>query len=123
MNQNLFGIQLNSDKNLISRKGKTDRILEIRVQAPVSSKENNRPSLNLAIVLDRSGSMQGEKLEYVKLAASHVLDQLKEQDLVALVVYDDSIQVLARVNQRKCLRIRQRLHSSMQTKKISRPPH
>jgi Ca-activated chloride channel family protein len=95
MNKNLFGIQLNSDKNLISREVKTERILEIRVQAPVLSKENSRPSLNLALVLDRSGSMQGEKLEYVKQAACHVLDQLKEQDQVALVVYDNTIQVLA----------------------------
>ncbi len=95
MNQNLFGIQLNSDKNLISHEEKTERILEIRVQAPVSSKENSRPSLNLALVLDRSGSMQGKKLEYVKQAASHVLDQLNEQDQVALVVYDNTIQVLA----------------------------
>jgi Ca-activated chloride channel family protein len=95
MNQNLFGIQLKSDKNLISRETKTERILEIRVQAPVPSKEKSRPSLNLALVLDRSGSMQGEKLEYVKQAAIHVLDQLKEQDQVALVVYDNTIQVLA----------------------------
>jgi hypothetical protein len=47
MNQNLFGIQLNHDKNLISRQDKTERILEIRVQAPVSTKENSRPNLNL----------------------------------------------------------------------------
>lgn len=96
MNKNLFKIQLNSDKNLVSREVKTERILEIRLQAPISSKDNSRPSLNLALVLDRSGSMQGEKLEYVKRAASHVLDQLKEQDQVALVVYDNTIQVLAR---------------------------
>jgi Ca-activated chloride channel homolog len=95
MNNNLFNIQLNSDKNLVSREANTERILEFRVQAPISSKENNRPSLNLALVLDRSGSMSGEKLEYVKQAACHVLDQLKEQDQVALVVYDDGIQVLA----------------------------
>jgi Ca-activated chloride channel family protein len=95
MNQNLFNIQLNYDKNLVSREAKTERIIEIRVQAPISSKENSRPNLNLALVLDRSGSMSGEKLEYVKQAACHVLDQLNEHDQVALVVYDDAIEVLA----------------------------
>jgi Ca-activated chloride channel homolog len=95
MDQNTLIIQLNSDKNLVSREANTQRILEIRVQAPISSKESSRPELNLALVLDRSGSMQGEKLEYVKQAASHVLEQLKEQDRVALVVYDNVIQVLA----------------------------
>jgi Ca-activated chloride channel family protein len=96
MNQKPFSIHLNSDKDLVSREAKTERILEIRVQAPISTKEVNRPRLNLALVLDRSGSMSGEKLEYVKQAACHVLDQLKDQDQVALVVYDDVIQVLSR---------------------------
>jgi hypothetical protein len=30
MNQNLFNIQLNYDKNLVSREAKTERIIEIR---------------------------------------------------------------------------------------------
>ncbi len=96
MEQNKFSISLNSDKKLLSRTASTERILELHLQAPTVSKSNGRPSLNLALVLDRSGSMQGEKLEYVKQAASHVLDQLNERDQVALVVYDNTIQVLAR---------------------------
>ncbi len=91
-----FGIQLNADKNLLSRQAPTGRILEIRLQAPSAQKENSRPNLNLALVLDRSGSMRYQKLEYVKRAACHVLDQLNEHDQAGLVVYDDSIQVLAR---------------------------
>lgn len=95
MNQNTLKIYLNSDKSLISRDETTQRILEIRVQAPVSSQKGHRPKLNLALVLDRSGSMAGEKLEYVKQAASYVIDQLQDQDHVAVVIFDDEIQMLA----------------------------
>jgi Ca-activated chloride channel family protein len=88
-------IQLNSDKALILKESDTQRILEIRLQALMSANENNRPKINLGIVLDRSGSMTGENLEYVKEAARHVLDQLQKQDQVALVVYDDTVKVLS----------------------------
>jgi Ca-activated chloride channel family protein len=95
MNPNTLNIKLNQDKQLISKEAATQRILEIRLQAPGSSQENGRPRLNLALVLDRSGSMNGEKLEYVKQAAIHVLDLLQKQDQVALVVFDDVVQVLS----------------------------
>jgi Ca-activated chloride channel homolog len=91
-------IQLNSDKALILKESDTPRILEIHLQAPTSTNESNRPNINLGIVLDRSGSMAGEKLEYVKEAARHVLDQLQKQDQVALVVYDDMVNVLSHSN-------------------------
>jgi Ca-activated chloride channel family protein len=96
MKQAALNIQLNSDKQLISKDVFTQRILEIRVQAPASANENSRPKINLGIVLDRSGSMAGEKLEYVKEAAWHVLDQLQAQDQIALVVFDNNVEVLSR---------------------------
>jgi Ca-activated chloride channel homolog len=95
MKHSAFNIQLNSDKQLISKESTTQRILEIRLHAPESAGENTRPKINLALVLDRSGSMSGAKLEYVKEAARHVLDQLQAQDQVALVVYDHMVQVLS----------------------------
>lgn len=53
-----------------------------------------RPPLTLALVLDRSGSMQGEKLVTAKRAVLSVLDQLQEQDRAALVVFDNVIDVI-----------------------------
>lgn len=53
-----------------------------------------RAPLNLAIVLDRSGSMSGAKLEQAKQAASMLIDQLSESDIVSVVLYDTEVDVL-----------------------------
>lgn len=53
-----------------------------------------RPVLNLALVLDRSGSMSGEKLARAKDAARLAVSLLKPQDIVSLIIYDDEVEVL-----------------------------
>jgi uncharacterized protein YegL len=50
--------------------------------------------LNLAFVLDRSGSMGGSKLAYVKNAVLYVVSQLNEEDQISLTVFDDRVDVL-----------------------------
>jgi len=54
----------------------------------------NRPAANIAIVLDRSGSMQGEKLRRAKQAAIMAIERLGPQDIVSVIAYDDQIRVL-----------------------------
>jgi Ca-activated chloride channel family protein len=51
--------------------------------------------LNFCLVLDRSGSMQGAKLAAMKDATKRVIDTLTPQDVVAIVLFDDTVQVLA----------------------------
>jgi len=43
-------------------------------------------------VVDRSGSMSGEKMEQAKAAARHVLNNLNEKDLFNIVAYDSDIE-------------------------------
>ena len=45
--------------------------------------------INYCLVLDRSGSMAGEKLSKMKEAAQMVIDRLRPDDLVSVVVFDD----------------------------------
>ena len=54
-----------------------------------------RVPLNLSIVLDRSGSMMGEKLEAAKEAARSLVQRLWPEDVVSVVTYDDEVQVVA----------------------------
>jgi len=86
-------LQLNSDLDLVAKENSTQRILEIVVIPPEKTSRNHRLSLNLALVLDRSGSMAGQKLNYIKQAANHMLDLLEGQDRVALITYDDKVRV------------------------------
>ena len=50
--------------------------------------------LNFGLVLDRSGSMQGAKLAAMKDATKRVIDTLTPQDVVSIVLFDDTVQVL-----------------------------
>lgn len=70
-------------------------LVEFEVEALERSAAEQRPPLNLALVLDRSGSMEDRgKMEYAKRAAALVVDQLQDSDRLAVVEYDDQVTVL-----------------------------
>lgn len=50
--------------------------------------------LNLALVLDRSGSMAGQKIRDLRQAARLTLDRLSPDDLLSIVLFDDHVDVL-----------------------------
>lgn len=50
--------------------------------------------LNFCLVLDRSGSMQGAKLESMKAATRRVIETLTDQDVVSIIMFDDTVQTL-----------------------------
>jgi len=54
----------------------------------------DRTSLNLSVVLDRSGSTAEQgKLDYAKNAICALVDQLRPDDVFSLVIYDDIVEV------------------------------
>ena len=67
------------------------------MQAPDAPKSGllERPRLNLAIVIDRSGSMEERPLHEAKRAATFMIDSLKAMDRASLVVYDNSVNAIA----------------------------
>jgi Ca-activated chloride channel homolog len=68
--------------------------LQFSVITPDLGRPQRRP-LNLAIVLDRSGSMGSErKIEYAQAAVRTLIDQLESDDLLSIVIYDDVVDVL-----------------------------
>ncbi|NSW52568.1 MAG: VWA domain-containing protein [Anaerolineae bacterium] len=90
MSQPSLQIEATLEKALIAKEHATRRVVEIKLQAPATQrKQEQRMPLNLGLVIDRSGSMQGEKIEYVKQAARHVIGMLKADDRAGLFIYDN----------------------------------
>jgi Ca-activated chloride channel family protein len=66
-------------------------LLKIEGTAPTQS---NRTPLNISIVLDRSGSMQGPKLLAARDAAALLVQRLAPEDAVSVVAYDDVVRTI-----------------------------
>lgn len=56
--------------------------------------ESDRAPVNMAIVLDRSGSMAGEKLARAKEAAIKAIGLLQSGDIISVVTYDSVVNVV-----------------------------
>jgi Ca-activated chloride channel family protein len=53
-----------------------------------------RTPLNLCLVIDRSGSMEGPPLDYVKQACAYVVDMLGPNDILSIVTFEETVDVL-----------------------------
>jgi Ca-activated chloride channel homolog len=83
------------DRKLVRSRARSTRYALLNVVAPLAPRRADRIPVNLAIVLDRSGSMAREKFALSRLAVEQALAQLRPEDRFALVVYDDRVDVLA----------------------------
>jgi len=53
-----------------------------------------RMPLNLCLILDRSGSMEGPPMDYMKRACSYVVDLLEPNDVLSIVAFTDQAEVV-----------------------------
>lgn len=89
-------VRLRTDRSLIRARGASVRYLLASITAPSAPPRAQRMPVNVALVLDRSGSMQGEnKFPLAVKAVQQSLKLLAKDDRFSLVVFDDQIDVLA----------------------------
>ena len=82
-----------NDCSLDAYQPSSQRQLSISVSAMAEVQDPNVP-LNLCLILDHSGSMNGRPLETVKQAASNLVDKLKPGDRLSVVAFDHRATVL-----------------------------
>jgi Ca-activated chloride channel family protein len=90
-------LRVRTDRRLIRASARSERYLLVDVVAPTVARDpaRRRPPVNLAFVVDRSGSMSGHaKLTLAKQAVLESIHRLDDEDRFAVVVYDSEIDVV-----------------------------
>ncbi len=82
-----------SDIHLDVDQTNSQRQLSISLTASPSEENSNLP-INLCLILDHSGSMQGKPLEKVKQATIKIIEKLSSKDYLSMVAFDHRAKVL-----------------------------
>ena len=78
----------------VVKSGESSRIfLKLGIKVARLEPARRRAPLNIALVIDRSGSMQGARIEGARAAAMMAIDRLGPRDIVSVVSYDDRVEV------------------------------
>ena len=85
-----------TDRSLVRAGARSTRHVLLQATAPKgrTRKAPKRPPVNVAFVLDRSGSMAGSKLALAKYAVERALTGLTPKDRFAVVTYDDQVETV-----------------------------
>lgn len=68
--------------------------LMLQLHAGAAPEAGTRRPINLSLVIDRSGSMAGQKIEYTRQAAQLLVQNLSPRDVLSIVLYNDIVETL-----------------------------
>ncbi len=84
-----------NDAHVDANQSSSQRQLSVAISALTTGQDRNVP-LNLCLVLDHSGSMNGRPLETVKKAAVNLVERLNPGDRISVVAFDHRAKVLVK---------------------------
>jgi Ca-activated chloride channel homolog len=87
-------LRARTDRRYIRSAHRSERFVLVELEAPAATQKPGRDPVNLAFVLDRSGSMSGQKIELAKRAIETAVDRLLPTDRFSIVSYDDRIDIV-----------------------------
>jgi Ca-activated chloride channel family protein len=88
-------VRIRVDRSLVRVAANSIRYALVELAAPTVPRRNTRQPVNLAFVLDRSGSMSGAKIATARRAVAEAIGRLEPDDRFSVVVYDDQIDTVA----------------------------
>lgn len=88
-------VEAELDRPLIPANQEQDVVVQIKIRPEDIPHETQRPPVNLSLVLDRSGSMSGEKIHQAIQSAQAAIERLSPDDAVSVIIYNDKVETLA----------------------------
>jgi Ca-activated chloride channel family protein len=90
-------VKLEADlgQSVVNRRASDRVYLRLSLKSLAAKNRERRSPINVAIVIDRSGSMQGDRIAAAKEGARVALKRLSSDDTVALVSYNHEVEVLS----------------------------
>lgn len=94
--QSASSLKLNSElSQTVMQEDKEGRVyLRVSLEGIYEEDEGERVPANVLLVIDRSGSMRGERLEQAKEAALMAAERLGDDDVLGIVAYSNDARVL-----------------------------
>jgi hypothetical protein len=89
----LVELEAEPTTTLVTASASSQLGLRIQIRA-LELPESKRPALNLTLVLDTSGSMQGDAIDALRSSANKLIEQLRDGDRVAVVAFHSKVDVL-----------------------------
>ena len=92
--QNNININMSWDKEVIAAEQKCERslLIDLTGEGDLKTKHKERPPVNLAIVIDCSGSMEGAPIEAAKSAAKQITEKLTQKDRLSIVTFGSEVE-------------------------------
>lgn len=87
-------LHVDVDRSVLPADSRQRAIVKIGLDGVRRSRRDRRPPVNLALVIDRSGSMSGDKIERAREAALAAVRRLSPDDIVSLVAYDTRVETV-----------------------------
>lgn len=91
-------LRVDVDRGVLPAGAVERAIVKIAINGAVMPRRELRPPVNLALVIDRSGSMAGDKIDQAREAALEAVSLLAPDDIVSLVAYDTEAETLVRAD-------------------------
>jgi Ca-activated chloride channel family protein len=87
-------LHVDVDRTVLAAETTERAVVKVGLDCERPAHRDLRPPVNIALVIDRSGSMSGDKIVKAREAALEAVRRLSPDDIVALVVYDTRVQTL-----------------------------
>ena len=93
----MLNLEIIPERNFLLKKtvNSSEVLIKVSGSEETSLSSLNRLPLNIAIVLDRSGSMSGHPLNEAKQSAKMLIDRMNEDDRVSIITFDNRVDVIA----------------------------